>query len=266
MAIVSKLGNSLDMSSSSAESLENGSDVRSWLHRDDSELILLVNPDKESLGVVVENTSTRWPVSVEVASIEEPVSLLEEEVIVNELLLILGTHTLKWVELSFEVTLESVASSHDLVHDLKSLGLGDTWTERVVSEVSSDSDSCRVDHSRLLWSEIGVLKTIGSHIGHVHSVFVVLVVVQDNLIEELGELGVSIVRSGIDTDTRILVSNTRENAGLESYTLRAALVLVLLPDFFGEALLALRFGALLKELVEVDKIGAGLIALVESEL
>jgi len=45
------------------------------LHGDDSELILLVDPDQESLGVVVEDTSARWPVSVEVASLKESVTL-----------------------------------------------------------------------------------------------------------------------------------------------------------------------------------------------
>jgi hypothetical protein len=52
---------------SSAESLENCSDICSWLHGDDSELILFVDPDKEGLGVVVENSSSRWPVPVESA-------------------------------------------------------------------------------------------------------------------------------------------------------------------------------------------------------
>jgi len=65
----------LEMSNSSAESVENFDDTRILLHRDDSELILLVNPDKECLGVVVEDSSAGWPVSVEVASFQESVSL-----------------------------------------------------------------------------------------------------------------------------------------------------------------------------------------------
>ena len=67
MLIMGEFANSFDVLGSSAESLENSSDVRTWLHRDDSELILFINPDKEGLGVVVENTSSRWPVSVETA-------------------------------------------------------------------------------------------------------------------------------------------------------------------------------------------------------
>jgi len=62
----------------SAESLEDSSNVSSLLHGDNSQLVLLVDPDQESLGVVVENTSSRWPVSVEIASLQESVTLPSE--------------------------------------------------------------------------------------------------------------------------------------------------------------------------------------------
>jgi hypothetical protein len=42
-------------------------------------LIFFVDPDEESLGIVVEDTSARWPVSVEVAGLEESVSLSKSE-------------------------------------------------------------------------------------------------------------------------------------------------------------------------------------------
>ena len=66
---------SFNMLGSSAKSLENCSDIGSWLHGNDSQLIFLVYPDKESLGIVVENTSARWPVSVETAGLKESVTL-----------------------------------------------------------------------------------------------------------------------------------------------------------------------------------------------
>ena len=49
--------------------------------------------------------------------------LLEEEMIIDELFLILLAHALQRIELSFEVTLEGVASRDNLVHDLESLCL-----------------------------------------------------------------------------------------------------------------------------------------------
>ena len=75
MIIASEFTNRLDVLGSSAQSLENCSDVRSWLHRDDSELILFIDPDEESLGVIMENTSSRWPVSIETAGLKESISL-----------------------------------------------------------------------------------------------------------------------------------------------------------------------------------------------
>jgi hypothetical protein len=45
------------------------------LHGDDSELILFVNPDKEGLFFVVENTSAVGPVTIEASNFEETVSL-----------------------------------------------------------------------------------------------------------------------------------------------------------------------------------------------
>ena len=75
MLVVSELSLLLDGGASSAESVEDGLDVGTVLHGDDSELILLVDPDDERLGLVVEDTSAGRPVSVEVASLEESVTL-----------------------------------------------------------------------------------------------------------------------------------------------------------------------------------------------
>ena len=63
-----ELADGLDVSASSAESLEDLSNTSTWLHGDDSQLILFVDPDEESLLLVVENTSSRWPVPVEISS------------------------------------------------------------------------------------------------------------------------------------------------------------------------------------------------------
>ena len=75
MAIVSEFADGLDVSGGSGESIENFSDSSSCLHGDDSELIFFINPNEESLGLVVEDTSTGWPVSVQVACFKESVSL-----------------------------------------------------------------------------------------------------------------------------------------------------------------------------------------------
>ena len=64
-----KLGNSLNVGGSAGESVEDIVEVSAWLHRDDSELVLLIDPDEEGLGVVVENASALGPLAVETASL-----------------------------------------------------------------------------------------------------------------------------------------------------------------------------------------------------
>ena len=92
MIIVSELGFFLDLSGSNGESTENSSNISSLLHGDNSELILLIDPDQESLFLIVENTSTSWPVSVEATRLQESISFLEKEVIGNQLSLLFFGH------------------------------------------------------------------------------------------------------------------------------------------------------------------------------
>ena len=75
MVIVGETGDLLNLGGGSGETLEDGTDVGTLLHRDDTELVLFVNPDEESLGIVVEDTSALGPVAVKAASFEETVTL-----------------------------------------------------------------------------------------------------------------------------------------------------------------------------------------------
>ena len=95
-----ELGNLLDSGGGLAESGENGTNVSSFLHRNNSELVLLVDPCQESLFIIMEDASAIRPVSVETTGFKESITLLEQEVIFNELLLVLGLHSLEWVVLS----------------------------------------------------------------------------------------------------------------------------------------------------------------------
>lgn len=75
MVVVGKLGNLLDGFHGAAESLEHCTNVSAWLHRNDAKLVLLVDPDKECLVVVVEDASAVGPVTIEVAGLKEAISL-----------------------------------------------------------------------------------------------------------------------------------------------------------------------------------------------
>lgn len=78
--------------SSSAESLEDVSNVRALLHGDDSQLIFLVHPNEEGLFVVVEDASALGPEPIESSSFQILVALLEQEMVLDELVLVLLGH------------------------------------------------------------------------------------------------------------------------------------------------------------------------------
>ena len=80
MLVVSELGNSLDVGGGTGESLENGTNVSTLLHGNDSELIFFVNPHEEGLVVVVENTSVLGPVTVESAGLEETIAVPKNKI------------------------------------------------------------------------------------------------------------------------------------------------------------------------------------------
>ena len=75
MLVVGELGDSLNVLGSTAEALEDGTDVGTLLHGDDTKLILFVDPDEESLLSVVEDTSAFGPVAVQATGLKETVTL-----------------------------------------------------------------------------------------------------------------------------------------------------------------------------------------------
>ena len=135
-------------------------------------------------------------------------NLLEEEMVVDELLLISGGHTFEWVEFTSKITFESFTGSGDFAHDFESLFFGNTWTKWVVGQVSSNSNSSGVDHLGVIFGEFSVFDISGGHVGDVLGVWSMFVIVFNNFIEHLVEGGVRIVRSSINSDTRVLVGNS----------------------------------------------------------
>jgi hypothetical protein len=77
-------------------------------------LIFLVDPDKESLAVVVEDTTSLWPVSLKEGRLKIFVVALEEEVVLGELFLLLGGKVSKGVVLSLKISIELGESGNNL--------------------------------------------------------------------------------------------------------------------------------------------------------
>jgi hypothetical protein len=75
VAIVSELGDLLDVCASTGETVEYFVQVGTLLHGNDTELILFVHPHEEGLLIVVEDTSAFGPFSVQTAGFQESISL-----------------------------------------------------------------------------------------------------------------------------------------------------------------------------------------------
>ena len=161
--------------------------------------------------------------------------LLEEEVVIDELLLGSVIHAIEGVELTGEVAFEGLGSLNDLGHDLIALLLGDTGAKREVSKVTADADTSRDDHGAVLLVELTVREALGGHVGDVADFLgVALVVVEDDVVEELGPLGVGVVGAGVKADARVEVLDAREDAGLERDTGSVRLVLEFLPSLLRQ--------------------------------
>jgi len=103
MFIVCEIDNFFNLSGTTRKTVKDCMESCTWLHGDDAKLIFFINPDKESLGLVVEDTTTVWPVTIEVASFEETISFLEKEVISNKLFALFLSKSIERVELASKV-------------------------------------------------------------------------------------------------------------------------------------------------------------------
>ena len=197
---MSEFSDSLNVSCGRRKASEDSTDVSTLLHRDDAELILLIDPDKESLGIIVEDAPAFGPVAVETTGIKEAVTLLEEEVVSNQLLLLSFSHGSKRIECSGKLTLEGIASLNDLLLNSIALLAGNSRTKREVSQVATNSDTSRLDHGGILRWERRALEFRMVHVTDMTSIFAVTMVLLNDLVHERSEGLIRLMAACIDTD------------------------------------------------------------------
>jgi hypothetical protein len=81
-----------DSLNATGKALKDGKDIATILHGNDTELIFLIDPDKEGLGIIVEDTTTLRPITLHTSNLQIWVSRHEEEVVINKLLANLLIH------------------------------------------------------------------------------------------------------------------------------------------------------------------------------
>jgi len=129
----------------SGQSLEDALDVTTLLHGDDTELILLVDPDQEGLLLVVENATTLGPVTLHASDLQVGVTRHEEEMVIDQLLADLLVHAGQGVVVASQVAGELGEGVLHQVLDADTLFLGDSGGQTESLDGTADTDSDGVD-------------------------------------------------------------------------------------------------------------------------
>merc|ERR1740128_1401697 len=128
-----------------SQSFKDTLDITTILHRNDSELVFLIDPDKEGFLVIVENATTLRPISLHASNLQVSVTRHKEEMIINKLLTYLFIHTSQRIIVSSKIRWEVLNSTlHELLNS-NTLFLGDSRRKTKAINGSSNPDSCRMD-------------------------------------------------------------------------------------------------------------------------
>lgn len=118
VVVVRELCAVLDLGGCAAKTVKDLTNISSLLHRNDAELIFFVDPDEESLLCIVEDSPTLGPIAIQATSLKEAVSLLEQEVVRDQLALNILRHAIERVEGASKVAIKAIARLNDGLHDL----------------------------------------------------------------------------------------------------------------------------------------------------
>merc|ERR1719411_485116 len=194
----------LDRLDAAGQAGEDSLDVAALLHGDDAGLVLLVHPQQEGLGVVVEDSTALGPVALHAGNSEVPISGHEEEVVINQLLSDGLVHPGEGVVLASQVAGQlGQGVGHQLLH-VNSLLLGDSGGQTEPVNVATNTDTGGVDGHAGLDVSLDLLEV---HVGGVLGVGGDAVILLDDGIEDLGEVLVGVPVSGVDTAVLVVELN-----------------------------------------------------------
>jgi len=197
-----------DSLDATGEPLKDTLDVTALLHGDDPGLILLIDPDKEGLGLVVEDATALGPVTLHTSNLQVGVTRHEEEVVIDELLTDLLVHASEWVVGTSQVTIEPLQGSGDQLLNTNTLILGDSGGKTESLDGAADTDPDRVD-----W-DLGVDVSVdlgGVHVGNMLEVSWESVVLADQGVEDIGEVQVRVLVTSVDAAMLVVELNSASN-------------------------------------------------------
>ena len=131
------------------EPLEDSLDVTSLLHGDDTELILLIDPDQEGLGIIVEDTTALRPVTLHTGNLQVGIARHEEEMVINQLLAGALIHASQGVVFAGKIARELGKGVLHQSLNVDTLLLGDAGGKAETLDGTSDTDPAKVNFERL---------------------------------------------------------------------------------------------------------------------
>jgi len=197
-----------DSLDATGQALEDTLDVTALLHGDDASLILLIDPDKEGLGLVVEDATALGPVTLHTSDLQVGVTRHEEEVVVDELLTDLLVHASQGVVGTSQVTIEPLQGSGDKLLNTDTLVLGDSGGETESLDGTANTDPDGVD-----W-DLGVDVSVdlgGVHVGNMLEVGWESVVLADQGVEDISEVDVGVLVTSVDAAVLVVELNSASN-------------------------------------------------------
>jgi hypothetical protein len=223
-----------DSLDASGETLEDTLDVSTLLHGDDTELILLVDPDQEGLVGVVEDTTALGPVALHTGHLQVGVTRHEEEVVVDELLAGFLVHASQGVVVTGQVTGQFGEGVLHQSLNIDTLLLGDAGGETESLDGSADTDPGGVNgHIGLdVASDLG-----GVHVRDMLEVSRETMVLADEGVEDLCEVNVGIFVTSVDAAMLVVeLDSTSDGLGQSELGGLADNASELVPLFLGDVL------------------------------
>jgi len=236
------LNRSLNSSDSTGKTCKDTLDITSLFHGDDTGLVLLVNPQKEGLGFIVEDTTALRPVTLHTSNSQVTVTIDKEEMIIDQLLADLLVHASERVVGTGKISRElGEGVAHQLLN-INTLLLGDSGGESKSINVASNTDTGGVDWDTFI--------DVSSDLGRIHVRGVLGIsrdsmVVLDDGIKDLGEILVGVPVTGIDSTVLVVEFNgTSTSLGNGEATGLGLDVLDFVPSLLGHMLGDQRVGGL----------------------
>jgi len=180
-------------------------DIPTLFHWNDSQLVFLIDPDQESFGIIVEDSSPLRPIPLHSSHSQISVSGYKQEMVIHKLLPDSFIHSSKRIVFASKVSFKSSSSILHQIFHTKSLFLCDARRKAKSINGTSNTDSCRVNRNIRFYVALN-FRCI--HVRNMKRVIRDSMVLLYNWIKNWSKVFVGIPVTSIDTTVLIIKLNS----------------------------------------------------------